>query len=470
MGQLKLRDYQARIIDDIRNSLRQVSCTLAVAPTGAGKTALASFIAGQTAANGRVCWFICHRAELVHQTSLTFAKFGIDHGIISAGMPQSPAKLVQVCSIDTLKNRMGKLIMPDVAIYDEAHHASAAGWRKVISQMERSKIIGLSATPIRLDGRGLDDLFDDIVIGPSVAWLIEQGHLSPYEVYAPSQPDMTGVAKRAGDYAKKEAAERADKPKLIGDAIEHWRRHANGMQSVAFCVNIAHSQHVAEQFSAAGIPAAHLDGSSNKAERARIIERFALGEIKVLSNVDLFGEGFDLAAIAQRDVTIDCVLQMRPTQSLSLHLQQVGRALRPKPGKTAIILDHAGNCQKHGFADDDREWTLEGREKGQKASTMKGPPPPANCPGCYRQLRVPLPDQCPSCGHNLRPKIEAMEAAAGELEKQTDEHRRQIAIARKEEDSKAWTMQELVALAAKRGYTNPQGWAYRKFTARQQRK
>ncbi len=466
MARIQLRDYQLRIIDDIRDALGRGGPVLAQSPTGSGKTALASFIADETQRRNRSCWFICHRAELVYQTSMTFRKFGIDHGIIAAGLPQSPTKAVQVCSIDTLKNRLGALRMPNVAIFDEAHHSTAAGWRKVMGAMPRTRIIGLSATPIRLDGRGLDDLFSDMVLGPSVAWLIEQGHLSPFEVFAPSCPDMKGVPKRGGDYAKGEASKRASQPKLIGDAVEHWKKLASGMQSVAFCTDIGHSKMVADQFNAAGIPTGHLDGGTNKAERARIIESFACGELKLLTNVDLFGEGFDLAAIAQRDVTVDCVIQMRPTQSLSLHLQQVGRALRPKPGKTAIILDHAGNCQKHGFADDDRDWTLQGVEKGSRAKGTSGPPPPVNCPGCFRQLKYPVPKICPTCQFNMQPKIKEIEAAEGQLEKQTDEHRRQIALARKEEESKAWTMQQLVELAVKRGYTNPQGWAYRKFSAR----
>src|SRR6478736_178251 len=175
------------MIDEARNRLAVVRRLLLQAPTGAGKTALASFMAGQSAAARRPVWFVCHRAELVTQTSLTFAKFGIAHGFIAAGHRFNLAELVHVCSIDTLKNRLATLPPPKLAIIDEAHHCSAAGWALVIDWLHShgTRIVGLSATPQRLDGKGLDKHFDDMVLGPSVEWLIEQGHLSPYRVFAP---------------------------------------------------------------------------------------------------------------------------------------------------------------------------------------------------------------------------------------------------------------------------------------------
>lgn len=470
--EVRLRDYQADVIGRARQALKRSRRVLIQAPTGAGKTVLASFMVGQTTARGQAAWFICHRAELVEGTSKTFHKFGQAHGLIAAGHPMNLQQLAQVCSIQTLVNRLHTLKAPRLAIIDEAHHCGAENWAKVVKWLHDNGalVVGLSATPQRLDGMGLDAHFDDIVLGPAVAWLMENGHLSDYRVFAPPGPDMKGVRKQMGDYARGEVEARVDKPKLLGDMIEHWRRHAAGMRTVAFGVTVAHSQHIAEQFNAAGIPAAHLDGGTPKADRARIIRDYAEGHLRVITNVDLFGEGFDLAAIAQRDVTVDCVIQGRPTQSLALHLQQVGRALRPQPGKVAIILDHAGNTQRHGLPDDEREWTLEGRPKGRGAANDNAPPPPVICDGCFNAIRRPLPPACPYCGKRLLAEAKEVKVAEGELVEITGDMKRELRLQRQREEAQAKTLDELVALARRRGYQYPMQWAQKKFGASAWRK
>ena len=469
MSAINLRDYQSSIVEKARAALRRSRRVLLQAPTGAGKTALASYIANETAKRGSSVWFICHRAELIAQTSATFSKFGIAHGYIASGLPEDRRKLVQVCSIDTLKNRIVATDEPRLLIFDECHHLGAAGWQRVQDAFPDAFQIGLSATPQRLDGKGLDKNFDEIILGPSVAWLIENGHLSRYRAYAPSTPDMAGVRKQMGDFVRSETERVMDKPTLTGDAIAHWRKYANGLRSVAFAVTIAHSRHIAEQFIAAGIPAAHLDGGTPKAERKQIIQDFAAGRVLVLTNVDLFGEGFDLSAIAQRDVTIDCVMQMRPTQSLALHLQQVGRALRPAEGKTAIILDHAGNIHRHGLPDDEREWSLQGREKNRKAANDNTPPPPVTCPGCFAQIRRPTPPACPYCGKALSPEAREIKVGEGELAEITEADKIAIRKRRLREQAEAKSLQELVALGASRGYASPQAWAFKVWSNRRHR-
>lgn len=468
MAAIVLRDYQDRMIQGCRSAMRRARSVLLQAPTGAGKTALASFIAGETSTRSQGVWFICHRAELVQQTSLTFRKFGIGHSFIAAGYPSNLRELVQICSIDTLKGRLAQLVPPKVALVDEAHHSGAAGWALVIQWLleNGAYVIGLSATPQRLDGQGLDDLFQEIVLGPTVAWLIEQGHLARYRVFAPDVPDMKGVRKQMGDFSRGQAAEKMDKPKLTGNIISHWCKYAEGMRTVAFAVNVAHSQHLADSFNKAGIPAAHLDGGTPKGERKSIIQGYAAGRIKVLTNVDLFGEGFDLSAIAQQDVTIDAVIQARPTQSLALHLQQVGRALRPAPGKVAVILDHAGNAMRHGFPDDDREWTLQGREKGSKAANDNAPPPPVICVKCFNAIKRPLPPACPHCGERLQAETKEIEVADGELKEMTDADKARIRRERAREQAECKTLDQLVALGHKRGYSSPTAWANKVFSAR----
>ncbi|AXF38210.1 putative DNA helicase [Ralstonia phage phiRSP] len=464
-----LRDYQADMIERARQALRRAKRVLLQAPTGAGKTVLASFMIKQTAARGGSAWFICHRAELVEGTSKTFHKFRMPHGYIAAGYPMSLHQMIQVCSIDTLKGRLTNLVAPRLAVIDEAHHGGAAGWAMVMEWLHShgTIIVGLSATPQRLDGKGLDAHFDEMVPGPQTAWLIERGNLSPYRLYAPHAPDMKGVRKQMGDFAKGDAAEKMDKPKLTGDAIAHWHKYAVGLRTVVFGITVAHSQHIAEQFSAAGIRAAHLDGGTNKGERKRVIQEFASGRIQVLTNVDLFSEGFDMASIAQMDVTIDAVMQMRPTQSLALHLQQVGRALRPGEGKTAIILDHAGNSSRHGFPDDERIWGLKGREKGsRKADNDNEVPPPITCDGCFQQIRRPAPQCCPSCGKRLVADAKEITVADGELVEMTDVEKQRVRAKLKQEQAEAKTLDELVALGRRRGHKNPTGWAQHVYAGR----
>lgn len=463
-----LRDYQQDIIDRGRRSMRTNKRVLFQAPTGAGKTALASFMASQSSARGQQVWFICHRAELVLQTSLTFRKFGIDHSFIAAGYPTHLSAGVLICSIDTLKNRLNVLQPPKLAIVDEAHHCGAAGWARVVQWLTDNGafVIGLSATPKRLDGSGLDEHFDDIVLGPTVRWLMENGHLSSYRMFCPDVPDMKGVRKQMGDFAKGDAAEKMDKPKLTGNIIAHWQKYAQGMKTVGFAVNVAHSRHLTNAFQAAGIRAAHLDGGTDKAERKRIILDYANDNLDVIFNVSLFGEGFDLSAIAQTDVTIDCLIDAQPTQSLSLVLQKDGRVLRPRPGKTAVILDHAGNALRHGFPDDDREWSLEGDEKGQKSSASEGPPPPVICKGCFNAIRRPLPPTCPHCQRELTAEAKEIEVAEGQLREMDEAAKESLRKKMKREEEACKSIGELAALAAKRGLPNPTGWAVAKMGGR----
>ena len=312
---------------------------------------------GTAAERGMPSWFIVHRRELINQSSRAFTGEGIKHGIISANYEVNRTALVQIASIQTLSRRYHKYRVPSLIVWDECHHIAANSWSKIFSLYPNSVHIGLTATPERLDGTGLDKWFRVMVKGPSVAWLIENKYLSNYKLYAPSKVDLTNVRTRMGDYVGSELTAVVDKPSITGDAIKHYKKLADGKRAVVFCASIEHSKHVVKQFLDAGIPAAHVDGETDINERDAAIRRFRDGTIKILSNVELFGEGFDVPCI-------EAAILLRPTQSLGLYLQQVGRSLRPNPGKDyAVILDHAGNCERHGLPDDEREWTLAGREK-----------------------------------------------------------------------------------------------------------
>lgn len=459
---IQLRGYQGDSVHNTRQAMRRHRRVLLQLPTGGGKTAIATFMASETAAKGRLVYFICHRNELLEGTSKTFAKYGLAHSYVAAGLPYDRRQLVQLCSIDTLKNRVHTLPEPALVIWDECHHLGAAGWQAVMDAWGRAFHIGLTATPVRTDGAGLDTQFDEIVLGPSVAWLIENGHLAPYEAFIPAGGmAVAGVKKRAGDFIGKDVVERQDKPKLTGDIITHWRKNALGLKSIAFAPTLEFSQYMVDQFNAAGIPAAHLDGNTPKLERRQIITAYADGRIQMLWNRFLFGEGFDLAAIAGRDVTIDCVIDCAPTMSLALALQRWGRALRPP--NTAIILDHAANILRHGFPDDEREWSLEGREKTGRGGATDGPPPPIICEGCFNAIRRPAPPACPHCGKLLKREVAAIEVEDGELKAANDNDKAAIRAMRKREEQEAKDIGALIALGQRRGYTNPAGWAMKKW-------
>lgn len=462
-------EYQVPAINELREAMRKFRRVLLQLPTGGGKTAIASFLAQEVSSRGKLVYFNCHRAELVEQTSKTWRKYGIGHGFIAASRPKALA-LACICSIDTLKNRLKTTPEPHVAIWDECHHLGAAGWQAVMDAWPNARHIGLSATPWRLDGSGLCRQFDHMVKGPSVAWLIERGFLSRYEIFAPNPPDMKGARKdKSGDFTRRDASARMDMPKRTGDIVAHWRKYADGMRTIAFAINVADSQMIVARFKEAGIPAAHLDADTPDADRARIIQDFAAGRILVLSNVALFGEGFDLSAIAQTDVTIDCLIDAAPTQSLSAVLQRWGRVLRPKDF-AAIILDHAGNSNRHGFPDDEREWSLDDREKtGKGGKSDAGPPPPYTCK-CFRQVKRPLPDNCPYCDIAIVPDLKPVEEGEGELTRRTAEDKAAVRAQLKREENDAKSLHDLIALANRRGYANPTQWAFKKFQASPWRK
>lgn len=469
---MKLRDYQQAAVDNLRAAFGSGRrAPLLVLPTGGGKTFVFCYIAANAAQRGNRTLILVHRQELLRQTSDSLSALGVRHGLIAPGASPRLGELVQVASVQTVVRRFHLLDQagwaPDLIVPDEAHHATAGSWRQVLDRWAAARILGVTATPCRMDGRGLDDVFDDLIEGPQIAELIDEGHLAPPTVYAPPvQADLSNIRTRAGDYAKNELADRMDKPTVTGDAVEHYGRICPGVPAIAFCVSVAHAEHVAEQFRAAGWNAASLDGSMGDAERKARIADLAAGRLHVLTSCDIISEGTDIPVVG-------AAILLRPTKSLGLYLQQVGRALRLYDGKSeAVILDHVGNVQTHGLPDEPREWTLEGRAKGKRASNDNEPPPPVTCEGCFRQIRRPAPPACPSCGHKIAGKDRAasLQHVGGELMKVTADDRKRMAAERKREQGQADSLQELVALGHKRGYKNPQGWAWRVFSKRKSKK
>lgn len=457
---MQLRPYQQKIINLTRSEfLHGKRSVLIQLPTGGGKTLLTAEMFRLAANKGKRAWFIVHRRELLKQTMRTFYDIGVKNfGIVSAGFPESKRMPIQICSIQTLIRRYKRYAPPDFVCWDECKHNGSKTYSTIFEHFNKAYHIGLDATPIRLDGTGLGNWFKSMVNGPSVSWLIDHKYLSPYKLYAPSHVNTDGLHKRMGDYIKEELDVLMDKPTITGDAIKHYKKLCNGKRAVVFAVSIKHSKHIVEQFCAASVAAAHVDGKTSKNERDLILDKFRKGQIRVLSNVDLFGEGFDLPSM-------EAVILLRPTSSLALYLQQVGRVLRYVDGKTAIILDHVGNCERHGLPDENREWELTTGRRNKKQSEEK----PINIKICEKCFAAQLPGKtrCSFCGAEFEIKYRKVDEEDGELvEVDVKELRRKRLMAQ----GKCKTLEELVSEGRRRKYKNPRLWAKHVFNARQKKK
>lgn len=348
---------------------------------------------------------------------------------------------ITIMSVQTAARRVDRIAPPTMIICDEAHHVAAKTWRIVLDAFPLATVIGLTATPCRLDGRGLGDVFSKMVQTVSTQWLIDNKYLAPYRYFAPKLASTEGIKTTAGDYNKQAVSELMDTPKIIGDAVEHYQRIAPGKQAIVYCASIQHSKHIAEAFQAAGICAAHLDGDTDKDTRTETVEKFRAREIMVLSNVDLLGEGFDIPAC-------DAVIMLRPTQSTALYIQQSMRSMRYMPGKTALIIDHVGNCERHGFPDDEREWSLDAAKKKRTTIMAKF----ATCEKCYG-VYVPPPYICPYCGAETEKKQRAeLEQADGDLNEITKEERELQRKTKRREERMAKNYADFKRIAAERGY------------------
>jgi len=468
--EIRLREYQLEGVDKIRAALRRSSAVLFQAPTGAGKTQVVAYMMKAAVAKGGRPWFIMHRDFLVDQTSKTLARVGVDHAFIAAGRRWNPWADAQVCAIDTLRTRIERVPkdrLPTVVFVDEAHHSCAGTWLKVLRWLvdQGCKVVGVSATPERLDGKGLDEFYQEIVLGPSVEWLIGEGFLSRYVAFAPSAPNLDGIGSRGGDFKTDEIAAEMDKDTLVGDMVGHYQRLATGKRAVAFGVTIAHSQHMAAKFRSAGVSAVHIDGGSTWDERKSAAVGMAIGEIDVICNVGLLGEGYDLAAQAGRDVTIEAVILARPTQSLAMYMQQVGRALRPKD-EPAVILDHAGNVMRHGLPDDERAWTIEGKKKAKKLASAPTAPTPRVCLSCFAQCRAGS-IKCSNCGEPFGGPERVLDETDDELVAVDPKELRRMRAA---QEAACQTMLDYVAVGRARGYEKPEAWARHVWEAKQRNK
>lgn len=433
---MQLRDYQQQCLDDIDAAFDAGNrSVLAVMPTGSGKTV--SFSAWAAKQRLPVLAQV-HRVELVSQISVTFAGFGIKHRIIAPAATirsiraehferfgktfDHPSAPVAVASVDTFVARLEKYktyaSTVGAVITDEAAHVLRENkWGRAMELFPHARLLGFTATPCRADGKGLgvqaDGVFETMVLGPSVGELIALGHLSDYRIIAkPSDMDLSNVRTTAGgDYSGKQLRLKSHESHIVGDVVMEYKKHALGKQGITFTVDVETANELAAQFREAGVPAASVSAKTPEAERQATIKAFRRGELQQLTNCDLFGEGFDVP-------NVEVVSLARPTQSLSLHLQQVGRALRPAEGKEhALIIDHVGNWERHGLPDTPRSWTLAGRVKGTRRIQDPYKSSLTNCSNCFKVFeRVQLPI-CPHCGFEHSPDARrSPEQVDGDLE------------------------------------------------------
>jgi DNA repair protein RadD len=388
---------------------------LLIAPTGSGKTVIASELIRRWVAQYRHVLFLAHRREIIMQTSAKLVANGVRHGIVMANVDPRLMEPVQVASIDTLHVRgvrSDAMDLPpaDLVIFDEAHRARGRTREHLIGLYPHAVLLGMTATPCRGDGRGLGNLFDVMVEAPQIAELIVGGFLVKSRVYAPIDPDLKGVKVQQGDYVISQLAGRMNTAGLVGDLVEHWHKHGEQRRTIAFAVDVAHSVAIRNQFLGAGVPAEHLDGETPIPERADILGRLARGEIKVVSNCMVLTEGWDCPPVG-------CCILARPTKQMGLYRQMLGRVLRPADGKSdAVILDHSGAVFRHGLPEDHVEWTL---DTDRRATTpahekRKAGQAPAlrECPSCKAIMPKP---PCYNCGWEPKPRARDVEFEDGTL-------------------------------------------------------
>ena len=461
-----LRDYQINAINALRAEIaagkRRVMLSSA---TGSGKSRIMVEMAQSAARKGRRVVVFCDRIQLVQQMSGHFSSIGLHHGILQSTNSRAEYSPVLVASIQTAAKR-GLPADTDLVLIDEAHGcAGREEFRRVIEYaMRRPKtpVIGFSATPWSkglakyypaLDGA----LFESCVTTIGIPDLIEQGFLVDADVYAPHDPDLSGVKTAAGDYNERQLGEAMNKTRLVGDIVTTWLKLAHDLPTACFAVNIAHSQAICEQFKQCGIAAEHISCHTPDAERIDILKRVAAGETKVICNAMLLTTGWDFPACR-------CMILARPTKSLVSYVQMVGRVLRPYPGKDkALILDHSGTCQRLGMPTDDRSDIPmdDGRPKSGSDKDEKEKPEalPKPCPNCS-YLKPPKTHKCPACGfESRRPSDVVIEDGDLHLVAKSKKHEARDIAERFGSKQQVYSM--LMHMAIERGYQT--GWTSRKY-------
>lgn len=409
-------------------------------------------IARRTTKNNNRVMFLIHRKEVLNQAVETFKNQGVDSSLLVAGMVQ------------TLTRRVDKLAVPNVILVDEAHHALAKSYQRILKQFPKAIVLLFTATPHRTGRMQLDQIADDIIVGQSIHELTDKGFLAPFRYFQPPGDFDSKLLKRGstGDFTN-ESMQEAMSTKIFGHIVKQYKRIANGMQAVVYTYSIDSAVEIAHKFNSEGISAIEVDGTTPKEKRDLAVRKFREQEIKILVNVNLFTEGVDLP-------NVDCVIMARPTASLALYLQFSMRCLNPREGKTAIIIDHANNFKTFGYPDDDRDWKeaiKSGKQKNKSLLTDSGISI-TTCDYCFAVVKVSevKNGKCPICSKPIKVH-EAKTVSDVDLVEATKERQRLIKeivkndllkkVANKSV-SELHSLKELQAYAKLHGYKS--GWAW----------
>lgn len=391
---------------------------------------------------------LTHRQELLEQTKTLFADNGIE---------------ARFSMILTEANRLGRYPTPKLIIADEAHLARSNSWMKVLDYYN-TFVAAFTATPVRLDGKPLGDVFDSMVVGPTVKYLIESKRLAPFKYYAPSIVETDSLRVQAGDYVVKDLEQLMSDRAIYSDVLKSWERLAKGQKTIAYCVSVKHAKETAEMFCRAGYSAIEIDGSTPTKRRSAIMQDFRDGKITILCNVGIISEGVSIDDVS-------CCLLLRPTESHALYWQQGMRAMRYQPNKVATIIDAVGNYTRNPVFDADVEWSLGEPLKRKQRINADGDFYIRSCPQCFMTFQTaPV---CPYCGaeYPLHPReIKAHENI--ELQRITAEEMARIEQEKKnarQEQGRADSFEELVKLGKQRGYKNPAFWAAQVMRGRNRR-
>jgi len=453
---MNLRPYQQEAVDNLRAAFKSAfRAPVLQLPTGGGKTIIFCHIAQSAAAKGNNVLILVHRRELIIQTSKALARLDLEHGVMAPGYKKNNAA-IQVASVQALARRLSIIdFYPSLIIIDEAHHAVASTWDKILLHYDKAKLLGVTATPERLDGKGLEEHFDLLVKGPTVKFLIQNSFLSNLKVYTlPFALSRSLIKIKNKDFDLEESVQSLEDAGINGDAISEYTKRCPNKPAIVFCCNIRHAKQMADRFIKAGYKAAALVSKGvGPLERAQMIEDLGNGNLDVITSIDIISEGTDIPVVTT-------AILLRPTESLTIYLQQVGRVLRPAPDKEfAFIIDCVGNVQKHGMPQQDRDWSLEGTPKKDKSPSV------FTCQSCYAVFEresSEWPVICPYCGHEHWPEEKPQEkpnvvlnvdlVEVEENENITTQHDRRKLIA------KAACLEDFIEIGKLMGYKP--GWAH----------
>lgn len=453
-----LRDYQKKDVGSIREAFTEHNDVLYVLPTGGGKTIVFCYITENAIKKNNSVCILVHRQELVYQASMALKNLQIEHSIIAPLHFERHSYIndnanVAIASVQTLVRRLELLKKYNLLIIDECHHQAAGSWVKIKNAFN-GKTLGVTATPKRLDGKGLKNFFSVMIKGKSTKWLIENNYLSPIKIFAPTTlPNLTNVRKKYGEFILSEAQKEIDKPTITGDAIAQYKKHCDRKPAIAYCCSVDHAEHTAESFRHAGYRAICLEGNTKKDVRHNAIADLASGNLDVITNCEIITEGVDVPVVT-------AAIMLRPTKSLSLYLQMVGRVLRKADNKDhAYILDHVGNVFTHGLPTLEHNWQLEYTKEKKKDISLSV----SHCKVCFAIYMKS--DKCPYCGHIQEKKLaELPQIVKGELVEIKPEWAEGHDIKNEPLRNILWrakTYDQLVEIQKARGYKP--GWVFHRM-------